>query len=136
MNTHLTPQNPAPQEKLHPIVYRLIVGLAVWIVLSIWFLFDRDSYVGLNLAVITTFFLIVVGIPIIIAFTWRRNSGDRTGGEHAMRFHEWLACEFTTRTGQLSGTEAAIQILLPIAAVSIGMTIFGLVLHFDLPNIH
>ena len=135
MSTHLIPQNQAPQDKLHPIVYRMIVGLAVWIVLSMWLLFDRDSYVGLNLAVITMFFLIAVGIPIVIAFTWRHN-GDRTGGELAMRFHEWLACEFTTRTGRLSGTEAAVQILLPIAAVSIGMTIFGLVLYFDLPNIH
>ena|SRR5690242_18060581 len=136
MNTNLIPQNQVPQEKLHPIVYRLIVGLAAWIVLSIWLLFDRDSYVGLNLAVITMFFLVLAGIPIIIAFTWRRDSGDRESGEHAMRFHEWLACEFKTRTGELSGTEAAIQILLPIAAVSIGMTIFGLVLHFTLPNIH
>lgn len=134
MTTHLTPHNHAPQEKLHPFVYRLMVGLAAWFVLSIWLLFDRGSYVGLNLAIITTFFLIAVGIPLIIAFTWWRNSGVRGG--HAMRFHEWLACEFTTWTGGLSGTEAAIQILLPIAAVSIGMTIFGLVLHFDLPNIH
>jgi hypothetical protein len=135
-NPDLTKQYRTPQEKLHPVVYRLIVGLAVWIVLSIWLLFDRGSYVGLNLAVITVFFFIAVGIPIIIAFTWRRNSGDHMGGKRAMRFHDWLACEFTTRTGPLSGTEAAIQILLPIAAVSIGMTIFGLVLHFDLPNIH
>jgi len=135
MNSHLTPQNQAPQEKLHPIVYRLMVGLAAWIVLSIWLLFDRGSYVGLILAVITTFFLIAVGIPLIIAFTWRHNSDARERSEHAIRFHEWLACEFTTCTGTLNARAAAIQILLPIAAVSIGMTIFGLVLHFDLPNI-
>ncbi len=33
----------------------------------------------------------------------------------------------------LSGREAAMQILLPIAAVAIGMTIFGLVFYFDVP---
>lgn len=135
MSTHLTRLDHAPQENLHPIVYRLIIGLAAWLVLSIWLLFDRGSYVGVNLAVITTFFLVVVGIPVIIAFTWRRNSGVRDRSEDAMRFREWLACEFTTRTGKLSGMETAIQILLPIVAVSVGMTIFGLVLHFDLPNI-
>jgi hypothetical protein len=35
----------------------------------------------------------------------------------------------------LRGKEAAMQILLPIAAVSIGMTIFGLVFLFDLPHL-
>jgi hypothetical protein len=135
VSAHLTRLDQAPQEKLHPIVYRLIIGLAAWFVLSIWLLFDRGSYVGLNLAVITMFFLIAVGVPVIIAFTWWRNSGVRERSGDTIRFREWLACEFTTRTGELSGMETAIQILLPIAAVSIGMTIFGLVLHFDLPNI-
>ena len=135
MNTHLTRHNQAPKEKLHPIIYRLIIGLAAWLVLSIWLLFDRGSYVVLILAVITTFFFIAVGVPLIIAFTWWHNSGAREQSEHAIRFREWLACEFTTRTGALSAKAAAIQILLPIAAVSIGMTVFGLVLHFDLPNL-
>lgn len=135
MSMHLAQYNQPPQEKLHPIIYRSIIGLAAWLVLSIWLLFDRGAYVGLTLAVITAFFFIAVGIPVIIAFTWRHNSGIRESSEHALRFRDWLTCEFTTCTGQLSGTETAIQILLPIAAVSIGMTIFGLVLHFDLPNI-
>jgi hypothetical protein len=34
----------------------------------------------------------------------------------------------------LTGREAAMQILLPIAAVSIGMFIFGLVCYFDVPH--
>jgi hypothetical protein len=135
MNTHLTRPKPAPNDKLHPIVYRLIIGLAAWLVLSIWLLFDRGSYVVLILAVITTFFFIAVGVPLMIAFTWWHNSGAREPSAHAIRFREWLACEFTTRTGVLSAKAAAIQILLPIAAVSIGMTVFGLVLHFDMPNI-
>jgi hypothetical protein len=42
--------------------------------------------------------------------------------------------EFATSTGTLSGREAAQQILLPIVAVSIGMTIFGLVFYFDVPH--
>jgi hypothetical protein len=31
--------------------------------------------------------------------------------------------------GRLSGAQAATQILLPIAAVAIGMTVFGIALH-------
>jgi hypothetical protein len=41
---------------------------------------------------------------------------------------------FATRTGRISGREAAAQILLPIAAVAIGMTVFGLVFLFAVPQ--
>ena len=39
------------------------------------------------------------------------------------------------RTGNVSGGEAALQILLPIAAVAFGMTIFGLVFLFTVPHL-
>jgi hypothetical protein len=135
MNTHPTQHNRRRREELHPIVYRLIVGLAVWLVLSIWLLFNRGSYVALNLAMITVFFVIAVGIPLILGLTWLRNSAIYERNQDVMSFREWTACAFITRTGELSGREAAIQILLPIAAVSIGMTIFGLVFYIDVPNI-
>jgi hypothetical protein len=35
----------------------------------------------------------------------------------------------------MSAREAVTQVLLPLAAVSIGMTIFGLVYYFDVPHI-
>jgi hypothetical protein len=127
--------NNAPCDELHPIVYRSIVGLTIWLVLSIWLLFDRGTYVSLNLAIITVFFVIVVGIPVVLAFTWRRNSVVHERDQVATSFREWTRSEFATLTGGLSGREAAMQILLPIAAVAIGMTIFGLVFYFDVPNI-
>jgi hypothetical protein len=40
-----------------------------------------------------------------------------------------------TWTGRVSGREAAMQILLPIAAVAFGMTIFGLVFLFTVPDL-
>lgn len=122
-------------EDLHPTVYRSIIGLTIWLVLSIWLLFDRGAYVGLNLAIITVFFVIVVGVPLVLAFTWRRNSAVHEGDKAATSFREWAGSEFATFTGGLSGREAAMQILLPIAAVAIGMTIFGLVFYFDVPTI-
>ena len=51
-----------------------------------------------------------------------------------MPFGKWTACSFETWTGGISGREAAMQILLPIAAVAIGMTIFGLVFALAVPN--
>jgi hypothetical protein len=120
---------------LHPVVYRSIVGLTIWLVFSIWLLFDRGSEVGLNLSMITVFFAIVVGIPLLIGATWRRHGADHANSDPAIGFRDWAACEFATWTGVLRGGEAATQILLPIAAVSIGMTIFGLVFLFDLPHL-
>jgi len=40
-----------------------------------------------------------------------------------------------TWTGGVSGREAAVQILLPIAAVAIGMTIFGLAFLYAVPHL-
>jgi hypothetical protein len=121
-------------DALHPDVYRAIVGLTLWLVLSIWLLFNRGAYVGLNLLVVTVFFVVALGVPLLIALTWRRN---RTDGHDlgATKFRDWAACRFSTWTGDLSGREAALQILLPIAAVAIGMTVFGLVFYFDVPSL-
>ena len=42
--------------------------------LSIWIFFDHGAYVGLTLAMITVFFVIAVGIPILIWKTWQHNA--------------------------------------------------------------
>ena len=120
---------------LHPLVYKALVGLTIWLVLSVWLLFDRGHYVGLNLIVITAFFLVLVGIPIALWLSWRREVSEAEQGEPVERFRDWTAQQFSTWTGGISGREAAMQILLPIAAVSLGMTIFGLVFAFAVPHL-
>jgi hypothetical protein len=52
-------------------------------------------------------------------------------------FREWSSHSFVTCTGGVSGREAAMQILLPlpIGAVAIGMTIFGLAFLFAVPHL-
>jgi hypothetical protein len=112
-----------------------LVGLTVWLVLSIWALFGAGAYVGLIMAMITLFFLVLVGIPLLIWLTWRRNTPPRERHDLGETFGEWSAHAFHTWTGPLSGRAAAIQILLPIAAVSFGMTVFGLVYYFAVPQV-
>jgi hypothetical protein len=119
---------------LHPLVYRIIIGLTFWFIVSIWVLFDRGSYVGLTFAMITVFFVIVTGIPVLIWQTWRHNAPRNDSRPVTESFRSWTNHEFPTWTGTLSGTEAAMQILLPIAAVCIGITIFGLVFLFAVPH--
>jgi len=119
---------------LHPSVYRTIIALTVWLVLSAWAFFGGGTYVGLILAVVTLFFVIALGIPLLISKTWQHNVPPSETRPSAESFGAWASQDFATWTGRLSGREAAMQILLPIAAVSIGMFVFGLVFYLDVPH--
>ncbi|MGA8589832.1 MAG: hypothetical protein WB803_11190 [Pseudolabrys sp.] len=89
----------------------------------------------MTLSVITLFFVILVGIPVLLWLTWRRNSDPNEQHIHTEPFGEWISRPFETWTGGISGREAAVQILLPIAAVAFGMTIFGLAFLFAVPHL-
>jgi hypothetical protein len=136
MTTHAQPvqHNRPIHDGLHPFVYRSMIGLTIWLVLSIWAFFSRGGYIGLTLAMITFFFLIIVAIPVLIWKSWQHNAPPDETRELVESYGWWASQRFVISTGALSGREAAMQILLPIAAVSIGMTIFGLVFYFDVPH--
>lgn len=135
MTTDLLPVrlNQPTNDELHPLVYRSIIGLTIWLVLSVWMLFSRGEYEGLTLTVITLFFVVLVGIPVLLWLTWRRNVDPNERHSYVAPFTEWTSIE--SWTGSVSGREAAIQILLPIAAVAFGMTIFGLTFLFAVPHL-
>jgi hypothetical protein len=134
MATHHVHQTQPVHDCLHPQVYRTMIALTVWLVLSIWVFFDRGAYFGLTLAMITVFFVIAVGIPVLIWKTWQHNAPADETREPDESYAAWASQSFATWTGQLSGSEATMQILLPLAAVSIGMFVFGLVYFFDVPS--
>ena len=52
-------------DELHPRIYAALIGLTIWLVLSVWVLFSRGSYVGLNDLIITLLFAVFVGIPVM-----------------------------------------------------------------------
>jgi hypothetical protein len=82
------------------------------------------------LVVVSGFIFIAVGLPCIL---WRGGrSGDEPEAERrsAQSFRDWLLADFDTWQGRLPGANAAVEILLPIAAVAFGMTALGIVLHF------
>jgi hypothetical protein len=137
MTTRLLPvrHNRPANDELHPLIYRSIIGLTIWLVLSMWALFSRGAHTGLTLSVITLFFVILVGIPVLLWLTWRRNIDPNERHGYVAPFGEWLSGPFVTWTGSISGREAATQILVPIAAVAFGMTIFGLAFLFAVPRL-
>jgi len=58
-------------------------------------------------------------------------TGDESAkrGAKEQRYQDWARSDFDTWQSRLTGSEAAIQILMPIAAVAFGMTLFGIAVH-------
>jgi hypothetical protein len=92
--------------------------------------FAADGQTDYLLVVVSGFFIIAVVLPSLLWLVWRKNQtaeAVREGEAHGS-FRAWAAGDFDTWQGRLKGHEAAIQILLPIAVVSFGMTAFAIVL--------
>jgi ABC transporter substrate binding protein len=64
-------------------------------------------------------------IPALLWLTWRRNADGARDDNH-LSFRDWAAGEFKTGTDSVKGANATVEILLPIAAVAVGMTVLGL----------
>jgi type VI protein secretion system component VasK len=112
-----------------------LVGLTLWFVLSVWE-FAGDGYADYLLAVVSGFILIVVALTSALWWQWWRHRRPDAAREDdaAQEDHEslrtWAAGDLDTWQDRLKGANAAIEMLLPIAAVAFGMTAFGIVLHF------
>jgi hypothetical protein len=113
---------------LHPVIYRIILGLCVWLVCSAW-AFVGPGYTGLVLTVVSLFVAVVVLITVILSRILQRDKRRRAEMAITSRLTDWLAGDFDAWTGRLRATEAAVEVLLPVAAVAFGMSLFALVLH-------
>ena len=111
---------------LHPSVYKAAVGFAFWYALAAWLLFANAGYQKFVLIMVSFVMLATVGVPAVAFFTGRRFrrafiEKDRPAGS----LREWLAADFQTWQARLPAGEAAVQILLPLAAAAIGITLLG-----------
>lgn len=127
MTTHIIGHNRAVFDGLHPAIYKAMCGLALWFVVSAWALFSGYEYTSLIFAIVSVFFLITILVPTALWATWRRRHEDAAKNP-AVTFGDWRAATFDTWQGRLKGSEAAVQVLLPIAAVAFGLTAIGIVL--------
>jgi hypothetical protein len=109
-------------------------ALLIWFVVAAWLLFGGSGYIDLALAMISVLVFMAVAIPLAL---WRTNltaqrSADlsHAAEETSDTFDRWLRGRFATWTDQESAWTAAIEVLLPLAAVAFGITALGIV--FDL----
>jgi hypothetical protein len=127
MREHAPTGTPPVSNELHPAVYFAILALALWFVASIWAFFAADSYADYLFGIVSLFFLIALGIPVVLWRVWRgQQEPDATP---RIGYREWARCEFGTWQCRLKASHAAVEALLPIMAVALGMTALGIVLH-------
>jgi hypothetical protein len=128
MAEHSVNQDSPISDSLHPLVNMAIIGLVLMFVAAMWMFFASDPYGAWLDVVVTGLFVIAIAIPALLWLTWRRNADGARDGSHP-RFRDWAAGEFDTGTGSVKGANATAEVLLPIAAVAVGMTALGVVFH-------
>ena len=115
---------------VHRLVYAAVVGLAFWFALAAWSGFAGDGYTNYLLVVVSGFIVVAVGLPSILSWVGRANQSHDVEQTSDGSFQNWAAGDVDTATDRLKGSNAAIEILLPLAAAAFGMTAIGVVLHF------
>jgi hypothetical protein len=113
--------------QIHPLVYAGIVGFAFWFAAAAWG-FAGDGYTDYLLVVVSGFVAVAVGLPLILSRVSRTDAGARS--DRRASFRRWASGELDTWQDRLKARNAAIEILLPLAAAAFGMTLFGIALHF------
>ena len=108
---------------LHPLVNMAIIGFVSIFIAAVWMFFGSDPYGAWLDVVVTGLFVVAIAIPAICWLTWRRNADGARGDNPS--FRDWAGAEFDTSTGPVKGANATAEVLLPIAAVAVGMTVLG-----------
>jgi hypothetical protein len=115
-------------DRLHPSLYLALVGLGLVYVIAAWG-FGGDGYTDYLLVVASGLIFIAMAIPATLWRIWRSHPHDE--GEPSGSLREWAATsEFRTWQDRVKAKNAAIEILLPIAAVAFGLAIFAIIVHF------
>ena len=111
-------------DTLHSRVYALLIGFAAWFALAVWS-FAGSGVTDYLLVIVSGFIIIVVALQLILSCVGRTNdAAAKVDNQPSLR--DWAAADFETWQDRLSGAQAALHVLLPVAAAAVGMTAFGI----------
>lgn len=127
MTRELIAHNRPVFDQLHPRIYGAAVGLIAWFALMAWVLFDRASDVNLSLIFVTVLFVVAIGLPWTLSLIWRKFQMPHEGHPKPTSFHDWTHGDLAVWGARLRASDAAIDVLLPLGAVSLGLTAIGVV---------
>lgn len=115
----------------HPGVFKGVVLLGSLFVLAAWG-FAGHGITDMLLGVVSGFFFVSMGLVTMLWLTRRRHPRDDLGDRECRTdsFGHWACRDVETSTGRVRGSLATIEVLLPIAAVAVGMMAFAVVVHF------
>jgi len=122
------PKDTASRDTLPPLIYVALVGLVAWMVLAAWE-FASPGYADVALTVVTGLLAVIIAIPVILWLVWRANRDPADEPERPVGFREWTSGQFETWQDRVKGADAAVEIVLPIAAAAVGMTALAIVFH-------
>lgn len=128
MNTSRTQPNFIA--RLHPYMYKTMMLLVLWMLIAAWG-FAGDGYSGLALGMITFFLIVAVGLLAVLWRISRRGPGLGLDKGRPRSLRAWLDGEVQIWGSRIHGTHAATQVILPLAAAAVGMTVLMIVLHLD-----
>jgi hypothetical protein len=118
------PQAPATS-RLHAGVYILLIVFSAWFALAVW-IFAGRGLTDYLLFIVSGFVFVVVTLQLILSRVGRTAKAGK-GNDNWASFRAWATSDFETGQDRLSGAQAAVHILLPIAAAALGMTAFGII---------
>jgi len=123
---------PPVTSRAHPGIYAIVIALTVWFIAAAWS-FAGGGVTDYLLVVISGFLCVAIGLPLILFRVARARpsqQGRSPQGHEQPPLRDWMRWRYDTWTERLSGSAAAVQILLPIAAAAIGMTAMGIIYRF------
>jgi hypothetical protein len=133
-STHPASENPAchtvkrtrrpATSSLHARVYTLLIVFSAWFALAVWS-FAGGGLSDYLLVIVSGFIFVVVVLQLILSRVGRPRKPS-IGDDHPPSLRDWATWDFETWQDRLSGAQAALHILLPIAAAAVGMTAFGI----------
>ena len=112
--------------RAHPRIYTILAALSAWFVLAAW-CFAGRGIVDYLLVIVSGFIFVAIALQLIL-FSVDRTPAAKKDAQPSLR--DWSAWDYDTWTGRLPGAQAATEILLPIAAAAVGMTVIGLIYRF------
>ena len=127
MSRELIAHNRPVFDQLHPRIWGAAAGLIAWFALMAWILFDRSSDVTLSLMFVTVLFAVAIGLPWTLSLVWKKFQMPYEGHPKPASFHDWTDGDLAVWGARLRARDAAIDVLLPLVAVSLGLTAIGIV---------
>jgi hypothetical protein len=113
---------------LHPAIYAGLAAFAAWLMISAWIFFGSEGhYAGYLVAVATGFFVVAAAIPWVMWRVARAKAAPGEADPERATFADWWRGEVETWQGRVESWDAAVEVLLPLGAAAIGMTLIGLI---------